>query len=613
MSILAVDWRQQILGRKPNIRLLVVRLLPFLKPHRKALFAVFCCGILAAGAELLTIGLLIPLLQAIAGRESSTLFEGTPMQIVASLIAPLSVESRIRWLVAGMFLLQAVRETIVYAHLWVSARVYTRLALEIRRATFVRMIGVDMLAFERTPLANQYTMLNAFSQTAADVAFALLKMTVPALAIVIYSVLLLYFSVPLTLLACTSVGAIMWVSSRVIAIQQRHQTRLAGEATELNDTAFQIVSAMRTIRLFGREKFAWDWHDRVSRQYWAANFRSSKWASFVSPVNQVLGAFVVMIVFIVGTYTFSFSGESWIELVLVYLFIMSRLAAPASQINSLRGDLAARVAAADIVAEYLAETKPKRIEDPAPPMSTFGELRFDAVWFRYAENEPDVLREMSFSIPKGKVTAIVGPSGAGKSTIADLIARMYAPSRGRILLDDRPIDAISETQWRAGVAVVTQNAFLFPTSIKENVRFGRLDATDAEVAEAVRLANLEDVVADLPQGLETWVGERGVRLSGGQAQRVAIARAMLADPALLVLDEATSAQDSISEQSIQAAIEKLARNRTVVVIAHRLATVREADQILVLDKGALVERGTHVELIEAGGLYAQLVAHQDLR
>jgi len=240
-----------------------------------------------------------------------------------------------------------------------------------------------------------------------------------------------------------------------------------------------------------------------------------------------------------------------------------------------------------------------------------GEVRFEGVDFAYpARPELPVLRGVSFQMRPGEVVALVGPSGAGKSTIAALLQRFSDPDGGRVVVDGHDLRALRLSELRAAMATVSQDPVLLSGSLRDNIAYGRPEASAEAIDAAVQDANLADFLARLPEGLDTLVGERGVKLSGGERQRVAIARALLADPRILILDEATSHLDSESERLVQVALDRLMKDRTTLVIAHRLSTVRAASQILALDRGTIVQRGTHAELLARGGLYAALVRTQ---
>jgi ATP-binding cassette subfamily B protein len=234
-----------------------------------------------------------------------------------------------------------------------------------------------------------------------------------------------------------------------------------------------------------------------------------------------------------------------------------------------------------------------------------GSIRFEDVSFAY-EPAREILRGLSFEVPAGKTVAVVGPSGAGKSTLSRLIFRFYDVTGGRILIDGQDIRDVTQASLRASIGMVPQDTVLFNDTIRYNIHYGRWEASDAEVEEAARLAQIDDFIRMSPKGYDTEVGERGLKLSGGEKQRVAIARTILKGPPILLLDEATSALDSHTEKDIQDALERVSRNRTTLVIAHRLSTIVGADEIIVLDQGAIAERGTHRELLAKGGLYASM-------
>jgi len=265
-------------------------------------------------------------------------------------------------------------------------------------------------------------------------------------------------------------------------------------------------------------------------------------------------------------------------------------------------------AVTDIEAMFAILDRNPEIQDRpgAPELQVAGAtIRFEDVHFAYDPSRP-ILKGVSFEVPAGKTVAIVGPSGAGKSTISRLLFRFYEISAGRVTIDGQDIRDVTQASLRGAIGMVPQDTVLFNDTIRYNIRYGRWDATDEEVEEAARLAQIHDFISRSPQGYATEVGERGLKLSGGEKQRVAIARTILKSPPILVLDEATSALDSHTEKEIQAALDKVAENRTAIVIAHRLSTIVAADEIIVLEDGRVAERGTHNQLLALGGLYAGL-------
>jgi subfamily B ATP-binding cassette protein MsbA len=291
---------------------------------------------------------------------------------------------------------------------------------------------------------------------------------------------------------------------------------------------------------------------------------------------------------------------------ITFVFFVGLLAAPVVNIASIGTQISEAIAGLDRIREIMqmpTETDEDARRDALPTLR--GDVAFEDVWFEYREGLP-VLKAIDFAAPAGSTTALVGSSGSGKSTLVSLVMAFNRPTRGRVLVDGRDLDDVRLVDYRAKLGVVLQDNFLFDGTVADNIAFSRPSATRTEIEEVSRLANCDEFVRGFPQGYDTVVGERGVKLSGGQRQRIAIARALLADPSILILDEATSSLDSESEALIQEALARLRGGRTTFVIAHRLSTIRSADQILVLENGEIVERGSHAELMALGGRYRTL-------
>ena len=346
-----------------------------------------------------------------------------------------------------------------------------------------------------------------------------------------------------------------------------------------------------------------------------ANIRAVAFTSALAPTLEALGYLALMLVVVAGGYALLndgllFGTSVTFGLIITFIAYVQRFNQPVQQISVLWTNIQNAVASGERIFGLLDEGLDVQDKHGAAEMPSIkGKVELKDVWAEYVEGEP-VLKSINVLVEAGQTVAIVGPTGAGKTTIANLIPRFYDVSQGEVVIDGQDIREVSVSSLRQQIAIVLQDSFLFTDSVMENIRFGRPEASDQEVIAAAKLAHADSFISNLPQGYDTELGERGTGLSQGQRQLLAIARAALADPRILILDEATSSVDTRTEKLIQAALEKLLAGRTSFVIAHRLSTIRNADQVLVLSEGEIIERGTHDKLLEQNGFYFNLYMSQ---
>jgi subfamily B ATP-binding cassette protein MsbA len=386
-----------------------------------------------------------------------------------------------------------------------------------------------------------------------------------------------------------------------------HAQARALERGEITATVTERLAAIRLIRSYGEEDRESSRFHTQAERYRKRVIRTQRFSSLTSPLSEIFSGFLVILIIWAGTKPELVGLPTALapEVIIVFLMAALKLASPLKTIASFPAALAVTMASADRVFELL-DQPAAELDGPGEGVARFErDIVFDAVSFRYGKGDL-VLSEVSFQMPRGKIMALVGPSGAGKTTAADLLPRLHDPTSGQILMDGVPLTRLTRRSVRALMGVVSQETVLLNDTVLANIAYGSPGATREQVETAARAANAAGFIATLPNGYDTMLGERGTRLSGGQRQRIAIARALLRDPPILILDEATSALDTESERLVQQAIERLMQQRTVLVIAHRLATVRDADEIVVLEGGRVVQRGTHEELLRAGGLYRRL-------
>ncbi|MCA3387647.1 MAG: ABC transporter ATP-binding protein/permease [Roseomonas sp.] len=412
--------------------------------------------------------------------------------------------------------------------------------------------------------------------------------------------------------ALTMLGTIIaYVAFTLIFTNWRLRFRRQMNQTdeEANTKAVDSLLNYETVKYFGNETHEARRYDESMTRYEGAYVRSETTLNMLNAGQATIMAVGLTITMLLAGRGIADGSMSIGDLVMVNTYLiqlyqpLNILGFAYREIKQGLTDMEQMFALLDVPAEV------RDAADAKPLAMGAGEIRFEDVRFGYRPDR-EILKGVSFTVPPGRMLAIVGPTGAGKSTISRLLFRFYDVTGGRVLVDGQDVRGITQQSLRAAIGVVPQDTVLFNDTIRYNIAYGRPGATDAEIENAARLAQVHDFVMRLPDGYATRVGERGLKLSGGEKQRVAIARTILKDPRLLILDEATSALDTRTEQDIQAALRDVARNRTTLVIAHRLSTVVEADEIIVLQEGAIAERGTHGALIAAGGLYADMWRRQ---
>jgi ABC-type multidrug transport system fused ATPase/permease subunit len=370
------------------------------------------------------------------------------------------------------------------------------------------------------------------------------------------------------------------------------------------------IAGMRVIQAFAQEEVAQARFDEINYANRDSHVNAMSLSFIFLPSIEFLGILSMVIVLWFGGRAVS-RGEVTLGVMVAFLAYITRFFQPIQELSRLYTSMQSAMAGGEQVIKLL-DTDPKVVDGPdAATMPTIrGEVTLEGISFAYREDTPDVLHAVDLRIEPGQTVALVGPTGAGKTSIANVVTRLYDVTAGRVLVDGIDVHAVTQRSLRRQTGLVPQDPFLFSGTIADNIRFGRLDATDEAMIEAARMANVDEFVMDLPEGYQTEILEGGVNLSLGQRQLICIARAVLADPRILILDEATANVDTVTEGLIQEALERLLSGRTAIVIAHRLSTVRNADRICVVDGGRIVARGRHEQLLAAGGLYRDLYDRQ---
>jgi subfamily B ATP-binding cassette protein MsbA len=433
-------------------------------------------------------------------------------------------------------------------------------------------------------------------QAPMNLAFALAFLFILNARLTFYSLIF----IPATVLA------ISYFSRKIRKLSRKERKKI----TSINSAMQEILSGVKIVKAFRMEEYEMNKFNKENIKHFDYILRRKKVKIITSPFMDVLGALAVVSIIIIGAYLVEFTATINSSRFLLYLFVLTRIYRPVKNLQKANEDIQEGLANAERIFEIL-DTKRVVTEAPdalnIPPVSKA--IEFRNVWFEYVMGQP-VLININLNIKAGKVYAFVGPSGAGKSTLISMIPRFYDPMKGVIEIDSTDLKNVSLDSLRGQIGIVSQESILFNDTIRNNIAYGQAEIEDAKAIEAAKAAQIHDFITSLPNGYDTVIGERGTRISGGQRQRLTIARALYKDPAILIFDEATSSLDSESEALIQKAIIKLLENRTTLMIAHRLSTIMHADEIIVMDRGEIVEQGTHYELVAMNGLYAHLCKQQ---
>ncbi len=517
-------------------------------------------------------------------------------------------------LVAGMIAIAIVTSAFSVWQTYITNVVGQRVMHDLRAAVYRRLQRMSLAFFTRTRTGEvQSRIANDIGGLDAVVTTTATTIAQNATTVIAAIVALGLLDWRLAAISLVFVPLFVWLTRRVGKVRRRITTEQQRRLADLSSLVSESlsVSGIMLGKTMGRGGDLANRFTGESKGIADLEVRSRMAGRWVMSTIQMTFAIQPAIVYWLAGQ--SFIGHISIGTVVAFSTLQTRLLFPIQSLLGVGADMQASLALFDRIFEYLdLPVDIVEADDPVQlrPEEVLGEVSLDDVSFHYGRDEDDAwtLREIELVVPAGTRTAIVGETGSGKTTLGYLVARLYEPQEGRVTIDGVDVRDASLASLAATVGVVSQETYLFHASVRENLRFARPDATDEEIEDAARTAHIHDLIASLPEGYDTIVGERGYRFSGGEKQRMAIARTVLRNPPVLVLDEATSSLDTQTEYAVQAELERLAEGRTTITIAHRLSTIRDADQIAVLDRGRIVQRGTHEELLERGGAYAALVA-----
>jgi ATP-binding cassette, subfamily B, bacterial MsbA len=593
------------------------RLLGFLRPHRWRMGATVASNFTAAVLDGFSFTLLIPFLNALfdlaplpaaGGRTGVTRLLGAT---IGRLLDPADKMGSLQ--VVMLFILATV--ALKNFFLWLAGQLGAGLqevvTRDLRNAVYLHLERLPLGYFQRTKAGQIISRVLTDTAQTKQIITQLVTTSLQSTAVVVtYVALLLAISWKLTLLALVVAPLLIALLQPLLRKLRKGYRRLSNDYGEVTNVVQETVGGIRLVKAFGAEPYEGRRFVAASDRYARGMTRVTRISLLAQPITEVVGTLIAVGILWVGARQVLVEGSLSGSQLVAFLALVMRLLQPLKQLSQVPTTAQQSLAAAERLFDVLDTPTESQTDRGRVVVRAFRDaLVFEDVGFSYGDDP--VLQHIDFTARVGEVVALVGPSGAGKSTLVDLIPRFYEPQRGRILLDGVDTRDVTLSSLRALTGIVSQDTVLFNDTVRNNIAYGDAGKyTQAQIEAAARAANAHGFISELPNGYDTVLGERGTRLSGGQRQRIAIARALLVDPPILILDEATSALDTESERLVQEAIDRLLAGRTVFVIAHRLSTVEHADQILVLDRGRIVERGTHAELLANRGAYFRLHALQ---
>jgi subfamily B ATP-binding cassette protein MsbA len=591
------------------------RLLPFLRPHAWRMAITIVSNLVAALLDGFAIALLIPFLNILFHQPTTTMKSGWIAKLlnatVGSQIIPGDEMRSLRNVIMLVLTAVLLKNLLVWVAGQFGATLQEYVTRDLRNAVYRHLAHLPLGYFTQMKAGQILSrVINDTFETRLILTQIVTQSLQSASLVIVYIAILFSISWKLSLIALVILPLLSLSLQPMLKKLRRGNLRRGNIHGEMTSVLQETISGIRLVKASGAEDYEEARFADGSNKYARSSLKLTRLALVAPPVTEIIGTMIAVLVLWVGAWQVLSSGTMTGATLLAFLTLVLRLLQPLKQLSQMRTTAQSSLASAERLFEILDSPAEFQRDSGTRDQASFNrELRFENVTFSYGD--VPVLTNIDLVARKGEVVALVGPSGAGKSTLVDLIPRFYEPTAGRIVLDGVDTREIKLPVLRGLTGIVSQETVLFHDTVRNNIAYGAPGKySQQQIEEAAKAANAHSFITELPHGYDTMLGERGTRLSGGQRQRLAIARALLSDPPILILDEATSALDTESERLVQEAVDRLLRGRTVFVIAHRLSTITHADQIVFLDRGEIVERGSHADLLAKRGAYSRLYTLQ---
>lgn len=551
--------------------------------------------------------LVVPIMLSLLGQDA-ILKQGPPIfQLLLSPFEDLPGIYRYVAMALAALLVIVLKNISNYLSALASGVLSRAMTSDLQRQGLDVVLGVDLEYFSQAQVGELMNRLGGEMARAASAITNTIRLCITIGTVLVFLCLLLSISWQLTLVATVLLPISSLASQILVKKSKKYSRKLTQINSQYSGGLVELISGVRLVKSSVTENKEYQRFAEYIQERERLNLNIQMNSGIIAPMGEVINISVLFILVLLARVIFQGQLASLAAIMVTYLVLLNRLLPYISQINSGRNQLAQVSASVDIVHNLLRTDNKSFMQNGATSYRGLVEgIEFHHVSFKYPGSHEQVLTDVNLKLPKGTTLALVGSSGAGKSTLVDLAPRFFDPTEGKILINGKDLKSFDIAQVRKSMGIVGQETFLFNNTVRYNIAYGNFGASDDQILEAAKRANAYQFIMNLPDGLDTMIGDRGVMLSGGQRQRLAIARALVQNPEILILDEATSALDTVSERLVQEAIDELSRDRTTLVIAHRLSTVRKADQIAVMEKGQVVELGSHEELLIQGGRYSEL-------